>query len=174
MLITDIPKLTQYPPYKVNTRLSFLPNLVKSWLDDENLDLYPDFQRGHVWSNIQRVKFVEFILKGGKTSPLYFNTNTPYISYTPTPINSFVIVDGLQRLTSLLLFLDDKLKVFDHLKSEIIDIDILLRELYITILINDLPTKKQILQWYLEINSFGTPHTLSEISKVQYLLSLQP
>ena len=31
--------------------------------------------------------------------------------------------------------------------------------------INDLPTRKDVLQWYLEMNSAGTPHTKEEINK---------
>jgi len=36
--------------------------------------------------------------------------------------------------------------------------------------INDLPTKKDVLQWYVEMNSNGTIHTEDEINRVKELL----
>ena len=32
---------------------------------EDNLDLNPDFQRGHVWNYDQRVRYLEFIFQGG-------------------------------------------------------------------------------------------------------------
>lgn len=36
--------------------------------------------------------------------------------------------------------------------------------------INDLKTKKEVLQWYVEMNENGTPHTSQEIEKVKTML----
>lgn len=36
--------------------------------------------------------------------------------------------------------------------------------------VNDLQTKAEILQWYIEMNSGGTPHTSKEIERVKKLL----
>jgi hypothetical protein len=36
--------------------------------------------------------------------------------------------------------------------------------------INDLKTKKEVLQWYLDFNTGGTVHTEEEIVKVKKLL----
>jgi len=36
--------------------------------------------------------------------------------------------------------------------------------------INDLPTRKDVLQWYLQMNTGGTVHTEEEINRVKMLL----
>ena len=37
--------------------------------------------------------------------------------------------------------------------------------------INDLPTKEEVLRWYLEMNAGGTPHSADEINRVNSLLA---
>ena len=127
---------------------------------------YPDFQGGHVWTPQQQTEFVEYILRGGKTSELLFNTKGNYASTS----EDFVCVDGLQRLTALLLFLEDQLPVFGHTRSQIEGIELLLREIYLTFRINELLTRRAVIRWYLEINAGGTPHTREEIDRVRDLL----
>ena len=40
----------------------------------------------------------------------------------------------------------------------------------ISIRINDLQYEKDVLQWYIEMNEGGTPHTKEEIQKVKNML----
>ena len=40
----------------------------------------------------------------------------------------------------------------------------------LTVQINDLPTRAEVLQWYLQINSGGIVHTDEELNKVRKLL----
>ena len=40
----------------------------------------------------------------------------------------------------------------------------------IEIVINNLPTRKQVLQWYLQMNKGNVAHTEEEINKVEKLL----
>lgn len=40
----------------------------------------------------------------------------------------------------------------------------------IKISVNNLKTRKEVLQWYVEMNSGGTPHSKEEINKVKNLL----
>lgn len=40
-----------------------------------------------------------------------------------------------------------------------------------SIYINDLQYEKDVLQWYIEMNEGGTPHTKEEIQRVKDLLS---
>lgn len=83
----------------------------------------------------------------------------------------FVCVDGLQRLTALLKFLDNELAVFDgYCRSDIEGIDLLLRGITVKVSINNLPTKAAVLQWYLELNSGGTVHTQAELDRVRTML----
>jgi Protein of unknown function DUF262 len=167
MKASEIEKLTNRGTYQVDLRLRSLQKEIQEW-QEEGLDLCPDFQRGHVWTPQQQTEFTEYILRGGKTSELLFNTKGNYANTS----EDFVCVDGLQRLTALLLFLEDKLPVFGgHTRSQIEGIELLLKEIYLTFRINELLTRKAVIRWYLEINAGGTPHTREEIDRVRDLLS---
>ena len=39
------------------------------------------------------------------------------------------------------------------------------------IVVNDLQTREEVLQWYLELNSAGTPHSKEELDRVKALLA---
>ena len=77
-------------------------------------------------------------------------------------------MDGLQRITALLKFWNNELKVFGHYQSEFEDT--LKSEVRLSIHINDLQTKQEVLQWYIEMNEGGTPHSQQEIDRVKELL----
>lgn len=36
--------------------------------------------------------------------------------------------------------------------------------------VNDLKTEKEVLQWYVDVNSGGTPHTNEEIERVKKMI----
>lgn len=108
-----------------------------------------------------------YILRGGKTSPLLFNDKN---GFNGVP-KDFVCVDGLQRLTALLSFLNDELPVFGHKRSQIEGVDRRLRELALTVRVNGLKTDREVLEWYLELNSGGTVHTEEELDRVRDLLA---
>jgi hypothetical protein len=130
------------------------------------LNLEPDFQRGHIWTEVQQIAFVEFQLRGGRTGKdLYFND--PDYSSNHGSYHEYVCVDGLQRLTALLAFVDDKIPAFGLYCSEFED-----KPYHIDMYwhINDLKTKKEVLNWYIEMNSGGTPHTELELDRIRAML----
>lgn len=168
-----IPKIIATGSYKINLPLANLKDKIYQYVTLDGLDLNPDFQRTHVWSLEQRVKFVEFILQGGKTNPIYFNHNN-WMKHTPKE-DCFVIVDGKQRLTSLLMFLNNEFKVFKNLDKDgegfyYSDFDTV-GMLDIEIIINDLSTRKQVLEWYLQMNKRNIAHTKEELDRVETLLN---
>lgn len=161
----NLPKLTSIGSYEVCLALDGMVESIDRYIDNYNLNLFPDFQRGHVWRLNQQVKYLEFLLKAGQTNNvLYFNHPNWMGSFK----GEFVIVDGLQRLTAILDFLNDKFPVFNN-KYYSSDIN-LSNHHNLRINVNNLKTRKEVLQWYLEINSNGTPHTEIEINKVKDLL----
>lgn len=160
----DIPQRIDFGNYKIDVAISYLKDTIDRYISEYNLDLNPNFQRGHVWNNEQRVKFVEFMLEGGKCQPILFN-NSDWMTFKDRDAK-FVIVDGLQRITALMLFVNDKLEVFNGFKySEFDNV-----RFNIQIYINDLKTDKEVLKWYLQINGGGTPHTKKELDKVKKLM----
>lgn len=167
--VSDIEKLTYWGNYTADLTLKRLSTAIQEWQEEDGLNLCPDFQRGHVWTAQQQVDFVEYILRDGQTSPILFNNRGSFVIAS----KDFVCVDGLQRLTALLLFLDNKLSVFGgHTRSQIEGIDIHLSRLHLNFRINELMTEREVIQWYLELNFGGTPHTQVELDRVRGLLEI--
>jgi len=165
----DIPKLIPTGNYCVTSDLDYLKETFTRYVEDLGLNLDPDFQRQHVWNDQQRIKYVEFILQDGKTPPIYLNHENWMGSFE----GDFVIVDGKQRITSLLMFLNNKFPVFPELDPDgkgYFAKDFSFVNGNIEIAINNLPTKKQVLQWYLQMNRGNIAHTEEELQKVEELL----
>ena len=146
--------------------LKYLKQRIEEWIAEDRLQLNPDFQRGHVWTEEQQVNYIEFLLKGGQSSRvIYFNHPGWMTGFK----GDFVCVDGLQRLTAVIRFLGNEIKVFgcyykDFEGNMPNDLDLLFN-------VNNLKTKKEVLKWYLEMNSSGTIHTDDELNKVKNMLS---
>lgn len=166
----DIPQFTSWGPYQVNLSWTYLEEQLKDWLFPSfgaALDLDPDFQRAHVWTQAQQIAYVEYVLKGGRSGrELLLN----FSGWNDKFQGPFVLVDGKQRLNAVRLFLADKLPIFggnlyssytDKLRSVCVDF---------RVYVNDLETREQVLTWYLEINAGGTPHTQEELDRVRDLL----
>jgi len=131
-----------------------------------NLQLCPDFQRGHVWTEAQQIAYVEYILRGGQSGrDIYFNCP----GWHSGEFGEYVCVDGLQRITALLRFVNDEIPAFGVLCSDYEDK--LRMTNNIVWHVNDLQTKKEVLTWYLEMNEGGTPHTQEELDKVRRMIS---
>ena len=170
MKYTDIPKFTSVGSYDVNVSLRYFPSTITDY-QNEGLQLDPDFQRGNVWSEDQQRKYIEFLLRGGKTAKTFYFNQPGWMSNWQ---GDFVCVDGLQRITALLRFLDDKLAILDGVYlHDIEDSDIMLRTLDVKININNLQTRKEVLCWYIEFNSGGTVHSAEEIDRVKELLMME-
>ena len=93
----DIPQFTRDANYSVDVGWGYL----EDWLahqknDASDMQLDPEFQRHHVWDDYRRRKYVEFILRGGRSSrDLYFNCANYLGSGKEGPMQ---LVDGKQRL----------------------------------------------------------------------------
>jgi len=167
MKISDKKQLTSYGNYQIDVDLGELPHTIGRYQKNYHLDINPDFQRGHVWTEKQQILFCEFILLGGRTNPICLN-HTSWQGFKTS--GDMVCVDGLQRLTALTKMLNDEIKVFGFKFSDYEDYKIIKRTKSIQININNLETRKEVLQWYIDINSGGTIHTEDDINKVQNLL----
>ena len=151
--------------YKINMPLNHIKKHIDDDIEDMGLDLNPNFQRAHVWDLPKRIKYMEFLLKGGESNPIYFN----HESYR----GEYVIVDGKQRLTSILMFLDNEFPVFKEMDSDGIgyyarEFDMIPND--VIFVINDLPNRKLVLQWYLQMNEGNVAHAQEELDKVRDML----
>jgi hypothetical protein len=165
----EFPKFTQFPTHRHNVHLSYLKKQIDEYVNEYGLNLLPDFQRGHVWTMKQRIAYVEFILMGGDSGKdIYFN----HPGWSSNFKGDFVIVDGLQRITTLLMFVNDEIPVFGGYVYSNIEGNVGLA-FTINFHVNDLPDRASVLQWYLEMNGGGTPHTKKELDRVREMLNIE-
>lgn len=162
--------IKQFPNihYRINVTCNYMLEKINDWTEKKfgcNLQLNPDFQRGHVWSEKQQIEYVEYLLKNPTTGKeIYFNHPNWQGSY----IGDFVLVDGLQRVTSVMKFLNNELKAYSNFRKDFTDKMPMDFELIFNIA--TLKTRKEVLQWYLDFNTGGTIHSKEEIKKVKKLL----
>lgn len=168
MRFSDIQKMTSDGSWQVDFSLSRFVKFIESEIKENGLQLNPDFQRGHVWNEMQQIRWLEFLLRGGKTSNIiYLNCPSWYSPVKEGEYNDYVCVDGLQRLTAIRRFINNEIPVFDAYYNEFTDRE---PSASIKVNMNDLKTRKEVLQWYIDMNEGGTPHSESEIKRVKDLM----
>jgi hypothetical protein len=72
---------------------------------DGSLDLQPDFQRGSVWSRSKQRLLIDSILRSWYVPPIHV---------VRTPADEQIVLDGQQRLRSIIEFVDGGLRVEGH------------------------------------------------------------
>jgi Protein of unknown function DUF262 len=157
-----------YDPLKISLGIREDPQTVFQIVrkhTQKNLIIDPDFQRNAVWKEEQKSRFIESILMGFPIPPLYVNENEE---------NKWVIIDGLQRTSTLVDFLSNKFalkglitlpkfngKKFDELegsqKARIED-----KKINIYILQSNTPLEV-VYELFDRINTGGTPLNRQEV-----------
>lgn len=172
MKVDDIPRFFRPPNYNAHCNWNFLEEQLKHWDDRpySPINLDPDFQRGHVWTRQKQIDYVEFCLKGGQSSREILWNNPGWQTHYR---GEMVLVDGKQRLQAVRKFIANKLPIFGGYKlNDFDDPKRLLRmgDAYFIMKVNNLQTRKQVLEWYLQLNAGGVVHKKSELDKVRQLL----
>jgi hypothetical protein len=166
MKLKDIPRFTRSATYRIEVSWKYL----KEWIRDQqeiNLDLDPDFQRNYVWTYSQKSKYVEYMLRGGISGKeIYFNC----VGWMGDFKGPFVLVDGKQRISAALDFLTNSLMICKGLYYKDFEDKLSSIEPSFSVNVNDLATRAEVLQWYLDLNTGGTIHTDFELDKVKELL----
>lgn len=170
----DFQALERESPFpRVAWQVDVAFDYLESTLEDligRQLDLEPDFQRAHVWTEAQQAAFVEYILSGGPSArDLYFACEGWSGLGRENPC---VIVDGKQRLEAVRRFLRDELLVRGALRSEWTGRMRMTTGARFRVTVADI-NRAQTLRWYLALNRGGTPHTDAEIERVQDLLAAE-
>ena len=168
----DIPQFTSDGCYQVNYPIVSLVKCIEEEVETMGLQLNPNFQRGHIWTEEQQIAWIEYHLRGGKSG------NTIYLNYPfwrsireprESEYKDYVCVDGLQRITAAQRFVHNEIKVFGSYFEEFEDSVRTLQQTMI-LNVNDLKTEKEVLQWYVDMNAGGTPHTNEEIERVKKMI----
>ena len=167
MKFIDIPRFTRPGSYQVNMPLNYFVKWIKKNQEECGLELNPDFQRGHVWTEKQQIVYIEFLLRYGKSNRvIYFNCPNWSVGGRD---GEFVCVDGLQRTTAIIRFINNEIPAFGCYYKDFEDR--LPMEIDVLVNVNELKTKEEVLKWYIEMNDGGTPHTKEEIDKVRAMLN---
>lgn len=157
----DIPKIPTCH-YSINSSWRHIKRTIEEYVDELNLQINPDFQRGHVWTEEQQTAYIEYILQGGASGKeIYFN----HPKWLNDFKGDFYLVDGLQRLTAVLGFMNNEIKAFGKTVKEYEGK--LPENAEFIIKIASLKTKKEVLDWYIKMNTGGTPHSKEEIDRIK-------
>ena len=138
------------------------------------LELEPDFQRGHVWTDEQRVKYVESLLRSCAPRSILFNCPgwSSGKEAGDIPPHTFQCVDGLQRLTAVRKFMGGEFRVFGDLSAEDLNGSPFAPSRYtLKVSVYEFTNRADLLQFYLDLNSGGTAHGAEELERVRELLA---
>ncbi len=161
MRYRDIP-LRPRAHYAVNVEWDYLERQIER----SEAILEPDFQRGHVWNDAQRIAYLEHVLTGGETAKeITFNCPN---HMGQGERGAYELVDGLQRVTAVRAFIANELPAFGHYCREFTDrmrshCEFIWR-------VMELPTRADVLRTYIAFNAGGVVHSPDEIARVKALL----
>ena len=165
---SDLPQVTPCPPYRVNVPWRDLEHYMDS--GPSKLNLEPDYQRGHVWTEDQSRRYVEWVLSGGMSGRDIFCNHPGWMRNWK---GLYEVVDGKQRITAALNFKNNKLTVFGgRLLSDFegsIPWDVSFNWH-----VNNFKDRRDILKWYIEMNEGLTAHTQDELDRVRRILQSTP
>lgn len=170
--------------YVVDYRIVTIEQTLKSLDEDARsqggqLELDPDFQRGHVWSQEKQIAFMEAVIRG--TAPLVIRFNCPAWEGSVAPEmvdglnpHSVLCVDGLQRLTAMREFVAGKFKIFGGFSHEDLDdtaFSLRKSNMRWRMEMFNIASRADLLQFYLDLNSGGVVHSDDELQRVSRLLA---
>lgn len=166
MRFADIPEFPR-AHYEIDVSLADLIWHLERWTERYHLTLDPDFQRGHVWTEEQQIAYVEYLLRGGEVGKVII-VNAP--GWKAGKITKVEVVDGKQRLTAMVRFMTNEIKVFGHFFRDYEDhLPFMLGFKWRVV---DL-TRLGILELYLSLNGGGTQHTPEELERVRELRKIE-
>jgi len=171
MKFRDI-KLFPHSNYSIDVEWSYLDKTLEILSEIGGMDTSPDYQRGYVWNEKQRVEYIEYILKGGVSGrDIFWNAKN---WQGEGEMGILELVDGKQRLNAVQMFLEDKLPIFGgNLFSDFEDRPNRQNARF-KFHINNLPSKVEVVDWYLGMNTSGSIHTEKDLEAAyEYRKSLK-
>jgi hypothetical protein len=164
----DIPSFPHIN-YHINVPWNHLKQNLDHYIKDYNLDMSPDFQRPHVWTEAQQIAYVEFMLRNPQSGK-YIYFNHPGWMKSSMMDGQMLLIDGKQRITAALKFLDNEIPAYGVYYKDFTGFKHIPTDIDFEFNVMTMQTRKEILQWYIDFNSGGTIHKPSEIQKVRDLL----
>ena len=170
------------PTYAVDQELSGVERMLSRFSADlesvgGRLELEPDFQRGHVWTDEQRSAYMESFIRGRAPKRILFNcpgwVSSRSANSGDIADSHMQCIDGLQRLTAMRMFMRDEVEVFGGLTATLLaDTPFSPKRILnmFSIAIYEINNRHDLLQFYLDLNSGGTVHTQAELERVRKLM----
>lgn len=172
--VRPLPRAT----YKVDIHISLMEDFIAGQERDMAemggvFELEPDFQRGHVWTDEQRSRYIEALLREMAPTKILFNCpgwERDRGANGDIPMHTMQCIDGLQRLTAVRKFMAGEVRVFDglvagDLKGSPFDPG----RYRLSISVFEFARRMDLLQFYLDLNSGGSVHSADEIARVRAL-----
>lgn len=130
--------------------------------------MIPPFQRdNNKWTREQQIRFVENVCAGFRTTLMLYTLKDDEGLYEQAKI-----LDGLQRLTALLSFIENQFPIFDDFYFRDIDARLALGTVRPQVRIYTFETEVDAVQFYIEMNRDIT-HSADDIRRAeQYLKTL--
>ncbi|MAG64969.1 MAG: hypothetical protein CMK74_03735 [Pseudomonadales bacterium] len=139
------------------------------------LEMNPDFQRGHVWTD-EQVAFIQNCLRNVVSSAgllIQFNCAS-WDDFEGASIQGLPrglqCVDGLQRYTAITRFMKGEIRPFGLEVSQFQGTQYNPNNRKLRLAIHAIPTKEALLKLYLDLNSGGTVHSNEELERVRQML----
>lgn len=135
------------------------------------VNFHPDFQRGHVWTENQQREFITACLRGtvdlGST---VISFNIPHwedMRYAGDLPREIQCIDGLQRVTAVRRFINGEITASCGLsESDLSGSSYHLTGKCMRVRAFAFRTKRELLTYYLDLNTGGTVHSGAEIERV--------
>lgn len=166
-------------PYAIDVAFDEVEHILERYNRREGgLQMNPDFQRGHVWNREQQIAYIESFIRGaiGDTGRTITLTCSDFQRERAkdSDLVGFYVVDGLQRLTAVLAFMNDEFHVFNDLIDGGADKDSFNGTAYqvnrmtgLRFNVFNMQYKKDVLDYYIALNAGGVVHSKEEIDRVK-------
>lgn len=144
-----------------------------------SLDLNPDFQRGHVWTDDHRSRYIEALFQGAAPNRIIFNcpgwVSGPFRADEGSDIPEFLFqcVDGLQRITAVRKFVAGEISIFGGLRFGDLEgtaFSVRRLNLRLSFHVFSFTRKADLLRFYIDLNRGGVIHSDEEIERVREML----
>lgn len=157
--------------YKEPLRLQYMQQDIGSLIHRNfvywGLDMNPRYQRDIVWTHEQKIELLDSIFNGLDIGKFVF-INIPYGREY-----GYEILDGKQRLTTILEFYNDEWTYKGYYYSELSPmLQCKFEGLSVSVaeMREEIATEGNILEYFIKLNSTGTPMDKSHLEKVEQML----
>ena len=167
--------LSQIPPLpKANFSFNIEWRDLRTFIIANKYELNPSYQRGYVWTTYQKERYIEHILRNGRSGRdiLWNCPNWQETTGDSQWHDTLELVDGKQRLEAVSGFLAGTVQAFGKYLPDYSEGGVSRGRLRYDFVfhVNTLATKREVIDWYLGINAGGSMHTKDDLHIARQLL----